>query len=76
MAELDARKESIGFLTKLFFVIVGVIIISVSGLITLLIQDRITVIFWVGITFVAMCIFGCFLVFKHIDNNIQEIKKL
>ena len=76
MAELEARKESIAFLTKLFFVIVGVIIISVSGLVTIILQDKITIIFWVGIVFVLICIFGCFLVFKKIRNNIEEIRKL
>ena len=34
MSELDAIKERIAFLTKIFFVIIGIIIVTVSGLIT------------------------------------------
>ena len=76
MAELDSRKESVNFLTKLFFVIISIIVISVSGLITLILKAKIMAIFWVGIVFVLMCIFGCFLIFKHISSNIEEIRKL
>ena len=76
MAELDARKEIIGFLTKLFFVIVGVLVITVSGLITLLMKEPQSLLFWFGIFFVVACLFACVIIFKHIGRQIEEIRKL
>ena len=76
MAELDARKETIGFLTKLFFVIVGVLVITVTGLITLTINNSHPELFWAGIVFVLVCLIACLIIFKHISRQIEEIRKL
>lgn len=79
MSELDAIKERIAFLTKFFFVIIGIIVVSVSGLITLLTSqagDELTLLFWLGIVFVLMCLFACLIIFNRINQLIEQIRKL
>lgn len=76
MSKLDAKKETISFLTKLFFVLVGVIVIALGGLVSMLESQNISVIFWLGIISIFVLSLGCLLVFKHIQKNIKEIEKL
>ena len=76
MAKLDAKKEIISFLTKLFFVIIGMSIIILGGLISMFKNQTTDVIFWLGILSIIALSFGCLLVFKHIQKNIKEIEKL
>ena len=35
MSKLDAKKETVSFLTKLFFVLVGVAVVALGGLISM-----------------------------------------
>ncbi len=76
MSKLDAKKETISFLTKLFFVLVGVNVVAMSELISMLRSENIDMIFWLGILSVFILSFGCLLVFKHIQKNIKEIEEL
>jgi uncharacterized integral membrane protein len=76
MSKLDAKKEIISFLTKLFFVLVGVILVIMGSLITMIKNQDVTVIFWFGIASVPILSIGCLLVFSHIQKNIKEIEKL
>jgi len=76
MSKLDAKKETISFLTKLFFVLVGTILIALSGLITMVKNQDITIIFWFGLLSIFILSISCLLVFKHIQKNIKEIEKL
>jgi hypothetical protein len=76
MSKLDAKKEIISFLTKLFFVLVGVIIIALSSLISMLENQNTGIIFWLGIISILTLSLSCLLVFKHIQKNIKEIEKL
>ena len=79
MSELDAIKERIAFLTKFFFVVIGIIVISVSGLITLLTSkagDEVSLLFWLGVIFVLMCLFACLIIFIRINQLIEKIRTL
>ena len=79
MSELDAIKERIAFLTKIFFVIIGIIVVTVSGLITSLTNktgDELTLLFWLGIIFVLMCLSACLVIFIRINQHIEKIRKL
>ena len=76
MAKIDAKKETISFLTKLFFVIIGVSIIILGGLISMFQNQNTNIIFWFGVLSVLSLSLGCLLVFKHIQKNIKEIEKL
>ena len=76
MSKLDAKKETISFLTKLFFVLVGTILIALSGLITMVKNQDITIIFWFGLLSIFILSISCLLVFKHIQKNIKEIEEL
>ncbi|MBL7004515.1 MAG: hypothetical protein ISR69_10865 [Gammaproteobacteria bacterium] len=76
MSKLDAKKETISFLTKLFFVLVGVIVVALSELISMLKSDDISFIFWLGIVSIFILSFGCLSTFKHIQKNIKEIEEL
>jgi len=40
MPKLDALKESIAFLTKVFFVLVGTILLTVGGLVTVYLNQQ------------------------------------
>lgn len=76
MVALDAKKEVISFLTKLFFVIIGVGIIILGGLISMFQNQSTGVIFWLGVLSIFFLSWACLLVFKHIQKNIEEIEKL
>jgi uncharacterized Tic20 family protein len=76
MTKLDAKKEVISFLTKLFFVLVGVILITLGSLLSMIKNQDITVIFWFGIVSIFILSISCLLVFKHIHKNIKEIEEL
>ncbi len=76
MSKLDAKKEAISFLTKLFFVFVGIIVIALGGLISMFENQDTNAIFWLGILSIFILSFGCLLVFKHIQKNIKDIEKL
>lgn len=76
MSKLDARKESISFLTKLFFIFVGVIVIILGGLISMFKDQTTDTIFWLGVISIFALSSACLLVFKHIQKNIKEIEKL
>ncbi len=45
MAKLDAKKEIISFLTKFFFILVGVIVLTIGSLATMYITQKITILF-------------------------------
>ncbi len=76
MSKLDARKESIAFLTKFFFVLVGVIVIVVGGLVSIYSQQAITALFWLGCSTVILLTLGCLAIFHRIQKYIQEIEKI
>ena len=76
MAKLDEYKEKISFSTKLFFVLGGLIVIIIGGLINLQLSEEITEIFWVGIFLVFVLSYLNLVVFIHIKKYIEEIGKL
>lgn len=78
MSELDAVKEQIAFLTKLFFVIIGIIVVTASGLVGLLIgsvEEHIPL-FWFGVVIILICAAACLEIFMRINHHIEEIRKL
>jgi hypothetical protein len=76
MSKLDAFKEKISFSTKLFFVLGGLIVIIIGGLVNLQLANNITGIFWLGIFLVFLLSYLNFMVFVHIKKYIEEIEKL
>ena len=76
MSKLDAVKEILAFLTKLFFVLVGIFVIVVSGLVTTLDNQNFTLVFWFGVLVAIGLIAGCVLLLRHIWKCIQELEKL
>lgn len=76
MAKIDAEKETVAFLTKLFFVVVGVEIIILGGLISLFQSDDTGIIFGLGVLSIFALSFGALLIFKHIQKIIRGIEKL
>ena len=76
MSQLDAKKESISFLTKLFFVLVGVMLATMAGLVSMIKNQEISFVFWLGVVTVVVLSVGCLLVFKNIKRTIKEIERL
>ena len=76
MSQLDAKKESISFLTKLFFVLVGVMLATMAGLVSMIKNQDVSFVFWLGVMTVVVLSVGCLLVFKNIKRTIKEIEKL
>ena len=76
MSQLDAKKESISFLTKLFFVLAGVILVTIAGLVSMIKNQDVSFVFWLGVMTVVVLSVGCLLVFKNIKRTIKEIEKL
>ena len=78
MSELDAIKEQIAFLTKLFFVIIGVMVVTISGLVSLVmgnVGDYI-LLFWFGVIIIVICAIACLKIFARINHYIEEMRKL
>ena len=76
MAKIDAKKESIGFLTKLFFVVIGIIVLTLGGIANLYLTDRVDLLFWLGALAVFALSISCLIIFKHIQKLIMEIESL
>ena len=76
MSQLDAKKESISFLTKLFFVLAGVILVTIAGLVSMIKNQDVSFVFWLGVMTVVALSVGCLLLFKNIKRTIKEIEKL
>ena len=76
MSKLDEYKEKISFSTKLFFVIGGLIVIIIAGLVNLQLANNITNVFWLGIFLVFLLSYLNFIVFVHIKKYIERIGKL
>ena len=76
MSQLDAKKESISFLTKLFFVLVGIMLATMAGLLSMIKNQDISFVFWLGAMTVVVLRVGCLLVFKNIKRTIKEIERL
>ena len=54
MTKLDELKERISFLSKLFFVIIGLFVLIMSGLVSLYLSDIINEVFWSGVALLFM----------------------
>ena len=76
MSKLDELKEKIAFSTKLFFVLGGLVIILISGLLNLYIDNNINEIFWLDICVITILVYLNYIVFAHIRKYIEEIGKL
>ena len=63
-------------MSKLFFVIVGLVVLIISGLVSLYLSDIINEVFWVGI--VLLFVLGCInlIVFLRIQKHIREVGKI
>lgn len=76
MTKLDELKERISFLSKLFFVIIGLFVLIISGLVSLYLSDIINEVFWAGIALLFML--GCanLTVFLRIQKHIRDVGKI
>ena len=63
-------------MSKLFFVIVGLVVLIISGLVSLYLSDIINEVFWVGI--VLLFVSGCtnLIAFLRIQKHIREVGKI
>ena len=78
MSELDVVKEHISFLAQLFFVGIGIIVVTISGLVSLVIgnaEEHIPL-FWFGAAVVLICAVACLKIFVRINHYIEKLKKL
>ena len=76
MAKLDEYKERTAFSTKLFFILGGLVVIIIGGIVNLYLSDRIGEIFWLGIFLIIVLSYFNLMVFIHIKKYIKEIGKL
>ena len=76
MSKLDATKEILAFLTKLFFVLVGIFIVVMSGLVTTLNNQSFTLVFWFGVLVAIGLVAGSMFLLRHILKCIQRLEKL
>ena len=76
MTKLDELKEKISFLSKLFFVIVGLVVLIISGLVSLYLSDNINEIFWIGIALLFILGGINLIVFLYIHKYIKEVGKI
>lgn len=78
MSESGAVKEQIAFLTKLFFVIIAIIVVTASGLVSLLVGGvgEYIPLFWFGVVMILICAIACLGIFIRINHHIEEIRKL
>ncbi|MEE2716828.1 MAG: hypothetical protein VX610_05320 [SAR324 cluster bacterium] len=76
MPKLDALKESIAFLTKVFFVLVGTILLTVGGLVTMYLNQQTGRVFWLGVVVILILVFSSVVVLSHIRKNIKNLEEL
>lgn len=76
MTKLDELKERISFLSKLFFVIIGLFVLIISGLVSLYLSDIINELFWSGVALLFML--GCanLIVFLRIQKHLREVGEI
>jgi hypothetical protein len=76
MSKIDELKEKISLASKIFFVLGGLIVIVIGGIVNLYLENKINEIFWLGIGIVPTLVLLIFIVFAHIRKYIEEIGKL
>ena len=76
MTKLDELKEKISFLSKLFFVIVGLFVLIISGLVSLYLSGNTNEIFWIGIALLFILGIINLIVFLYVHKYIKEIGKI
>lgn len=75
MAKLDAEKEMAGFLARCFFVVLGITVLLVSGLITLIRRGMLDTLFWLGVVVFGMFIVCLVALFFRFTHYLEEMKK-
>ena len=64
------------FLTKVFFVLVGTILLTVGGLVTMYLNQQTGRVFWLGIVVILILVFSSVVVLSHIRKNIKNLEEL
>ena len=76
MAEIDEIKERISYLKGFLTIIVGVLAVTIGGLVNLYRIDEIGVIFWLGIILVAVLVFAALRVMIPIEKHLKKLGEL
>ncbi len=63
-------------MSKLFFVIVGLIVLIVGGLVTVFTSGDVNAVFWLGMALVVVLSCANVVIFKRIQDHIEEIGKI
>ena len=76
MTKFDELKEKISFLSKLFFVVVGLVVLVTGGLVNLYLSNTINEVFWLGIVLLFVLSGANLIVFIRIQRYIKEVGKI
>gem|GEM_PF-5884813 len=76
MAQIDYHNKNVDFLTRLFFVLIGLFVFVAGGSISILIKNQPIIFFWLGVVVVIAIGVGLIIIFKYIRKSLEEIKKL
>jgi len=76
MAKIDEIKERISYLKNFLTIIIGVLVVTIGGLVNLYRSDEIGVVFWLGIILVAVLVFAALHVMIPIEKHLKRLGEL
>ena len=76
MPKTDELREQINYLKSFLTVLVGVVVLTISGLVSLYMENQVTPIFWFGIAVVAVRSCACLGIMRRIETYLQQLGEL
>ncbi len=76
MAELDELKERISYLKNFLTITIGVLVVTIGGLINFYVSAKIGIVFWLGVMLVVVLVFAALRVMAQIENHLKRLGEL
>ncbi|MDZ7289247.1 MAG: hypothetical protein ONB44_20055 [candidate division KSB1 bacterium] len=76
MAEIDEIKERISYLKNFLTIIVGVLVVTIGGVMNLYLSDKIGMVFWLGIIVVVSLVLASVRLMMLIEKLLKRLGEL
>ena len=76
MGELDKTNKEIDLIKSLLFLLIAIMISIIIGLISRYDNQKIDIIFWIGLSLEPVVLFVCFKITRILTKKIKELEIL
>lgn len=76
MAEIDEVKERISYLKGFLTLIIGILVVTIGGLVNLYRSDEMGIIFWLGLIVIVILVYASLRVMARIEKHLKRLGEL